>query len=363
MKRAFTITELLVAMGLLAAILAASGVVFSSAVDAKRTADATNEITLKLGAITGQLTADFTGLRKDGEIFLVWMAGVDEDGDDIVDRFERFDRIMFFANGDFSSYHPGPDRNIILGNTARICYMLAKNSDGTPAHLQEPAERILSRTQHIYSSDLTFPVFPFMTPFDEVDFRNGNYSLEYETTTLGGWKLLPILAKEIILTIISGVNVDLSGTLPTIPDEDKGVIVDPADPCTIHSLFCEGVGEFSIQGWHDGLGRWVPQVNPDNDPDGDLSDTDFIPGGVGISAVNLPKILYPYRTTGADTYGGIELYLNGSPFVYLPNEVDEAHFNQIPGFGRAFKFTFTLYDRIGVFPEGKTFTHIVYLDK
>ena len=361
MKRAFTITELLVAMGLLAAILAASGVVFSSAVDAKRTADATGEIALKLAAITDQLTADFKGLRKDGEIFLLWMAGVDEDGDDIVDRFERFDRIMFFANGDFSSYRPGPDGNIIHGNTARICYMLAKSTDGTAAQLQEPAERILSRTQHIYSSNLTFPVFPDMTvPFDEALFRNGNYNLEYETTTLGQWELLPALEKYSILTILSDTTVS-SGS--AIPQTDWGTTVNPADPSTIHSLFCEGVGNFSIQGWHDGLGRWVPQINPDNDPDGDLSDTDFIPNSGGIDATNLPMILYPYRTTGTDAYGGIELYLNGLPFVYLPNEVNEANFNQIPGFGRAFKFTFTLYDSIGVFPKGKTFTHIVYLDE
>jgi hypothetical protein len=41
--------------------------------------------------------------------------------------------------------------------------------------------------------------------------------------------------------------------------------------------------------------------------------------------------------------------------------VDEAHFNMIPGLGRALKFTFTLYDSKGVIKNGKTFTHIVYL--
>jgi len=29
---------------------------------------------------------------------------------------------------------------------------------------------------------------------------------------------------------------------------------------------------------------------------------------------------------------------------------------------RALKFTFTIYDSKGVFPDGKTFTHIVYLN-
>jgi hypothetical protein len=356
MKRAFTITELLVAMGLLAAILAGSGVVFSSAVKAKRTAEATAEITQKLQTITDQLTADFEGLRKDGEILLIWMAGTDDDGDGTVDRYERFDRIMFFANGDFYSYHLGPNGDIIHGNIARICYMLAKNGDRDSAQIQEPAERILSRTQHIYSSE-AFPVFPEMTPFVEADFRADNYSLEYETTILDDWKWLPFAEKDSVLTIISDVRIGGSSAIPT---EDWGTTVDPADPCTIHTLFCEGVGEFSIQGWHEGLGRWVPQVDPDND--GDMADTDFIPNGSGIDAANLPGILYPYLIGAPLGSRGVEVYLNGLPTGYPESEVDEAHFNQIPGFGKAFKFTFTIYDSIGIFPKGKTFTHIVYLN-
>ena len=37
-------------------------------------------------------------------------------------------------------------------------------------------------------------------------------------------------------------------------------------------------------------------------------------------------------------------------------------FNEIPGLGRALKFTFTLYDSKGLIPGGRTFTHIVTLD-
>jgi len=335
-------------MGLLVAILAGSGLVFSSAVKAKRAADATTEIARKLATITDQLTSDFKGLRKDGEIFLSWMAGADTDGDDIVDRYGRFDRIMFFANGDFHSYHTGPNGNVIHGNIARICYMLARNNDGQAAQFQdEPSERILSRTQHIYTSESSFPIFPDMTlPFDEVLFKNDNYNFEYETTTFGEWKLLPNADKFSILTIISDVTI---GTGSTIPENERGTTVDPADPCTIHMLFCEGVGEFSIQGWDEDLGRWVPQLDPDND--GDLSDTDFIPNGSGIDAIDLPGILYPDKIheigPGVPVYSG---------------PIDEANFNQIPGFGKAFKFTFTLYDSMGVFPKGKTFTHIVYLN-
>jgi hypothetical protein len=34
----------------------------------------------------------------------------------------------------------------------------------------------------------------------------------------------------------------------------------------------------------------------------------------------------------------------------------------IPGLGRALKFTFTLYDSKGILQNGRTFTHIVFLD-
>jgi len=54
MRKAFTIVELLVAMGLFGMLLAASGVIFATAVNTHRTAEATAEITQNLAAITDQ---------------------------------------------------------------------------------------------------------------------------------------------------------------------------------------------------------------------------------------------------------------------------------------------------------------------
>ena len=47
---------------------------------------------------------------------------------------------------------------------------------------------------------------------------------------------------------------------------------------------------------------------------------------------------------------------------YPSDQIDEEHFNAIPGLGRALKFTFTLYDSRNLIKNGRTFTHIVYLD-
>jgi prepilin-type N-terminal cleavage/methylation domain-containing protein len=65
MKKAFTIVELLVAMAIIVVMLAGSGYVFSTAVQAERTARATAEIARKIRGITDQLNADFKGIRKE----------------------------------------------------------------------------------------------------------------------------------------------------------------------------------------------------------------------------------------------------------------------------------------------------------
>jgi hypothetical protein len=110
MKKAFTITELLVAVGLLAAVLAASTMIFHYAIEAQRTAMATAEIMRTMRAITDQLNMDFASLRKDG--YLVLRSTNDSN-----------DAIYFFSTGDFISWIDSDVRS----NTARIYFGPAKN--------------------------------------------------------------------------------------------------------------------------------------------------------------------------------------------------------------------------------------------
>ncbi len=169
MKKAFTLIELMVAVGILAIVLSFAGVIFNASIKTHRTAIANAEIMRKLRAITDRLDADFAGLRKDGEIFVTWVAKPTAlAGDCDLDGFERFDRIMFFSLGDFQSYGTSP--KIIRGNLARISYMLASRgtpSDPNKSELQSRAKRILARTQHILTSDPAFPLF--FDPFDPND--------------------------------------------------------------------------------------------------------------------------------------------------------------------------------------------------
>lgn len=372
----FTIMELLVAMALLMILVAISGVVFRVAVNAYRTAVATSEILRKYRAIVDQLDADFSGLRKDGEIFIAWVPGIDrtDDGVDIVEEFNRFDRILFFSTGstNFDTYNLWPElpwvgatindvqKVVIRNTTARICYMLAKDGQDRPAEAQDPRKRVLARSQHVYTSQhicQTNPVngetaninptlFPDPANLNTFTAYLNNY-YEFDTLLDTDWRDLPWedlpeqSPKAIMLEQITDIELS-SGEQP-----GRGLQYDENNPRTHHLVLSQGVGQFAVQGWSDQLQRWVPEVDPNGD--GNFSDTDFRPNGTGINSRSVIGLLYP----------GKFLYMNGQP--NNPGDLVETNFDNIPGLGRALKFTFTLYDSNKVFPEGKTFTHIVYL--
>ncbi len=346
----------MVAMGILAMVMAFASVIFRVSINAHRTALANAEIMQKVRAITDQLNADFKGLNKDGEIFMAWVAkpiapGSEADND--LDGYERFDRIVFFADGDFQSHRASP---VIRGNTARICYLLARRLSPIPGRpntmvaSQKRHERILARNVHIMTDDPALPNFLDPNNFSDWQWSQWNNHYEYDKMSVEQWKRIPFETKQNMLSVITGIKFDAS----TVVEDFWGSNIEPADPDTIHMLLCEGVAEFKIQSWYDAQQRWIPEVDPDGD--GSLADTNFMmpTGGSVLDSEAVPGVLYPYPL------GAVQI--NNIPH-YPSNQVDKAHFNEIPGLGRALKFTFTLYDSRGVLKEGRTFTHIVYLDK
>ena len=340
-NKAFTLIELLVAIGILAIMLSFTSVIFKVSIGAYRTAIANAEIMQKLRAITNQLNTDLKGLRKDGEIFVVWVAAQKPNANpNDPNSYERFDRIMFFADGDFQSYGANP---IIRGNTARICYMLAKRGN-FKAQVQDKTKRVLARSLHILTADPSLADFPNPNSLSDTQWYDWNNLYEYDKISLESWKKIAWENKMNMLSAITDIQVDTSSVSEAI----RGVVVEPADANSIHMLLCEGVGELKIQGWYDVQQRWVPEVDPDGD--GNLADTHFF-----LSEPNrVPGVLYPYPPYGL---------INMNTINYPRTQIDEAHFNAIPGLGRALKFTFTLYDSKGIIKKGMTFTHIVYLDK
>ncbi|MBN2590615.1 MAG: prepilin-type N-terminal cleavage/methylation domain-containing protein [Sedimentisphaerales bacterium] len=344
-NKAFTLIELLVAMGIFVIVISFSGQIFKVCIESHRTALANADIMQKLRAITNQLNSDFKGLDKNGEIFVVWKAVKMQDDsyiDNDLDGYERFDRIMFFAEGDFQTYSTGfTSNNSIRGNVARICYTIAKNGEVRPEQLDKP-DRILARTQHILTDDETLPDINEPNNFTPEKWIAWNNTSQYDKISLEQWKNLPLQEKIDILSIICDIEIIGASEMgvTSVNENLRGISVEPNDPDTLHMLLCEGVGEFKIQGWDDTTKTWVPEV------DSHFNTTD---------SNSLPGVLYPWPL------GAISI--EGNNYKDYPrNEINREHFNSIPGLGRALKFTFTLFDSKGIIKGGRTFTHIVYLD-
>lgn len=352
MRKAFTLIELVVALGILALVLSFAGIIFRVSIESQRMAMANAEIMQKLRVIAGQLDADFRELRKDGEIVAMWSASRKRDftGPNPNDpsAFERFDRIMFFAGGDFQTYGANP---LVRGNTARICYTLANRPTDDPAEplrppAQDPEKRILARTQHI----LIPPENPAerldTSQFSDDDWRDWNNYAEHDNISLAAWQEIPTEQKVDMLSVIADVRI---GKDPYSSEKNKvagGVTLDSSRPACLHAILCEGVGQFMVQGWSDAQQRWIPQVNPNGD-DSLEDDSDFFLEGSDLHPQNVPGVWYPEG-----------VLLRG----VTQEQVDAEDFNAIPGLGRALKFTFTLYDSRGLLRNGRTFTHTVYLD-
>ncbi|MEN6335115.1 MAG: hypothetical protein ABFE01_12700, partial [Phycisphaerales bacterium] len=344
-----------------ALVLSFAGVIFRVSIESQQLARANGEIMQKLRVLTDQLDADFRGLCKDGEIFVVWTAKRKPDpnalpGNDHVgsQAYERFDQIMFFAVGDFQTYGRDPNR----GNVARICYALARGPTTNAAEpnwpqAQEPRKRILARTQHILippeDADEQLDTSDFTTD----DWVAWNSRQQVDKISLEAWKRIPLAEKVNILSVIGDLDVKVGGgnVSSTTAKEARGVLIDRSEPDSFHSLFCQGVGQFMVQGWNDEQNRWIPQVDPnENSVLRDDSDFPLISSGNEVDPNQVPALWYPR--------GGSSLTRPSFPI----DQIDREHFNEIPGLGRALKFTFTLYDSRNLIKNGRTFTHIVYLD-
>ena len=355
-NRAFTLMELMVALGIMVIVIFFSAEVFKVSIDSQRVAMANEEIMQNFRAITNQLDSDFSGLDKNGEIFVVWKAVPVQDTnyvDNDLDGYERFDRIMFFADGDFQAYlrdisgQASIDKNTVRGNVARICYMLASDGTTKPENIDKP-KRILARTQHILTDDQDLPDNFDPNNFTALQWEQWNNLYQYDKISLEQWKKLPIQDKIDMLSVISDVDIigEESTGSSSIDRNLRGPLIDTEDPNSLHMLLCEGVGEFKIEGWDDTKKTWIPEVDPDGN--GDLSDSNFFMN----DSNNVPGVLYPWPLCA--------VAINN---VTYPNEqINRENFNMIPGLGRALKFTFTLFDSKGIIRGGRTFTHIVYLD-
>ncbi len=380
-NNAFTLVEMLVAMTLLVILVGLSSVVFSTTVRTHRTAMATIEITQKLNAITSQLNMDFMGLRKDAPL-MFWFEpiGSDDDGSGTVDADEYFyyDMTHFFADGDFQTMRPYAGDSI-YGNIARVFYGHANSDDlvANPALTTDfDIHEVLTRKSHILSSDgdifSVYGEIPLITDggtglLDYSEFaasfgqdsytlnypnENDENDLEFCTISLGHW-----IAALNYLNAGSPDNAD--AFINYCMDDGNRPYVDVTDTGTQHLLMSQGVIDLEIQwaytpddltgtvaGFTAGV-RWWPSVDPDGD--GNMADSDFASMPLMTPDTFGVYFALPNGTNTADWFAIDNCVTNGVSFLDTFYPI-------------ALKFTFRLKDSNDIFPDGRRFTHIVYLD-
>jgi type II secretory pathway pseudopilin PulG len=344
-RQGFTLIEIVVAIGLMIIMVLFTGSIFKAAIGSYRTAMAQAEIMRKLRVITQQLDSDFRGLRRDAPMFIRFEKDVNDN---------RFDQIMFFADGDFQA-----TRVPVVGNVARIYYGQAQSIDHRDNVLRNPFElqsrdRLLARRQHILTADESILVanrWPdqsgFINSFGQSDpivpylLKNDTY--EYDWLSLSQWQALA-----------NDTTIPLKVDQITNVCFDNRPVIKLNDPITLHNLMVEGVSNLSIQ-WSYLYAPWAsyfwwPSIDPDGN--GNRTDDDFgVIAGMGSNLFGF----YFYSAVPAGWFAPAQatgFYYPGSLANPLP---------AIPLYPQALKFAFTLYDSRGVFKDGQTFTHIVYL--
>jgi len=359
MKRGFTLIELVVAVGLLAMMLVFAGGIFKASIGAQRTAGANGEVMQKFRAITDQLNTDFRGLRKDAPLLIRFQRDPNTG--------ERFDQIMFFADGDFQStqtydfgrtpavpsFAPiGPQRPL-ASNVARVYYgqalvysttarlfMYPWRQTGINEHdrMLNTRARTLARRQHLLTAEPDVSPFPSSDPakFQQFFSPQPNNDFEHDAISLSQWRAFML------------TPVNCNKVLDTCFNNDYRPPINLSGGTGLYMLMAQGVSSFSIQwAYYSPVFKkylWYPSADPDGD--GNISDSDF-------------------TAMAADDFG-FGVYFNiAVPTLadwFSPDKAHGTYFTGLPDLPRALKFTFTLYDSKGILKRPQTFTHIVYLD-
>ena len=376
-KKGFTLIELMVAVGLMGLIIAFSSVIFRFGIDAHRISSANAEIMQKARAITEQLNSDLKGLRQDAPL-LIWfqqdVAGTEPN---------RYDQMMFFADGDFSSwrlYRPGGGPNarpvpldvgmnasdkVVRGNLARIQYALASRYVSATNHsrvqpydpdVKDKAERNLARRCHILTADDSLEEWPdgnnVGTSIDNPG-ESGEFNEEYEhdSVPISRWKALDN----------TDFGATMGGMIIRTCIDNYPPLFDSRDPNTFGKLLCEGVSSFKIQWayWDRLLSsdpyelRWFPGDNPDGDKL--TNDSHFEAMDMKYGEITAE----PEFGSVFNVRGNQQMNMWMPPGMLYYDQTDTFADNFFPN---ALKFTFTVYDSKGIIKGGRTFTHIVYLE-
>ncbi len=153
MRKAFTLLEMVVSLGILALILSFAGVIFRVSIESQRLALANAEVMQKLRVITEQLDADFKGAALQYPYVYDGYLATNTETTTVagVTTTVNSDALAFFTCGDFRSTNryadAGSSLQTVAGNVASILYCQPDpNSYPRPP---KPYEKVLLRRQTI----------------------------------------------------------------------------------------------------------------------------------------------------------------------------------------------------------------------
>jgi hypothetical protein len=285
---------------------------------------------------------------------------------------------MFFADGDFQStrlYYgipkvPSSTGAPVVSNTARIQYGHARVYSTSQADYVIPENqqnentygdrflnidhRTLARRQHLLTADPDIFYWPRIDSFQFVFIPEDNNNFEHDKLSLSQWQAITaqdVNVERVTMTCFNSTNLDSRPSLNFGTGDG------------LYMLMTEGVGSFSIQWGYmfTNAGQTFIYWWPSNDPDGNPAtlDSDF---DAMVSAYAVSSFGFYFNTAKPPAPTNLYWFSSdGAKGLYYPDPLNLLNPFNKPTYPQALKFTFTIYDSKGVFKEGQTFTHIVYL--
>jgi len=211
-RRAFTLIELVAAIGILVVVLTFASVIFKVSINSHRTVSANAEIMRKLRVITDQLNIDFKGFRKDGYLIL---------RSELLNRNEymispvpadfRADRVCYFSTGDSQSW----DWNFpnVRSNIAKVYFGHDSRS----------------------LNDATFPVSEWSLARDVKLMTPGHSLIDSNDVSFAAFKANVVGTENQAQNLLT-----------------SGIPIDIQNPSDIRGLMCQNVGEIKIE-WTNGI--------------------------------------------------------------------------------------------------------------
>jgi len=308
-RKAFTLVELTVAVALLVMMFSFSTVIFDIGIESHRKAGANAEIMQKFRAITEQLNADLKNMPKDGYLVIHCrqLPNRRVTADSAQPKNIRSDSIYFFSTGEFHSWYDSTLRS----NAARLCIGHERRTFTNPT-LAANKWKLVRNTLLLTPG---FSAQPDCADAGYAECRDHVYNMLGE---------------------------DPNGPAGPI---DNPPIVNASTSDSFRHLFAENVGQFKIQ-WTDGINYLF--VDPQNPT-------------ITNQTLAWFDLQWPRKLDGRGIIA--DLNYHHIEDITPPYEAAWTPSTRQKLWPKALKFTFTIYDSKEILKNGKTFTHIVYLDR